>query len=150
MTNSLTILQLQKLNSMASTCCGVNYGETQTKTVVDKTSRSAKRMLGLRHLSFELTTDPAVAPLLDHKRRKVDAVDFDIQDIEIEKRKESPAETGPKFGMTSVCGRRRDMEDAVAIHPNFCRRNCNFPGDLHFYGVFDGHGCSHVSSAQLN
>lgn len=52
----------------------------------------------------------------------------------------------PKFGMTSVCGRRRDMEDAVAIHPSFCGQNSDFPGGFHFFGVFDGHGCSHVST----
>ncbi|KAJ4959777.1 hypothetical protein NE237_019687 [Protea cynaroides] len=49
----------------------------------------------------------------------------------------------PKYGMTSVCGRRRDMEDAVAIHPSFCRRDSLFPLGLHFFGVYDGHGCSH-------
>ncbi|XP_060212887.1 protein phosphatase 2C 37-like [Lycium barbarum] len=48
----------------------------------------------------------------------------------------------PKFGSTSICGRRRDMEDAVAIHPSFCNENSN---NLHFYGVYDGHGCSHVA-----
>lgn len=52
----------------------------------------------------------------------------------------------PKFGMTSVCGRRRDMEDAVAIHPSFSRRNPNFRSGLHFFGVYDGHGCSHVAT----
>ncbi|KAI3508542.1 hypothetical protein L1887_23550 [Cichorium endivia] len=44
-----------------------------------------------------------------------------------------------RFGLTTVCGRRRDMEDAVAVKPSFC-------GDLHFYGVYDGHGCSHVAT----
>lgn len=48
----------------------------------------------------------------------------------------------PKIGTTSVCGRRRDMEDAVSIHPSLLQRNSE---NLHFYGVFDGHGCSHVS-----
>lgn len=51
----------------------------------------------------------------------------------------------PKFGMTSVCGRRRDMEDAVAIHPSFCKKNTESSSSLHFFGVYDGHGCSHVS-----
>lgn len=51
----------------------------------------------------------------------------------------------PKFGMTSVCGRRRDMEDAVAIHTSFCGPDPNFPSGMHFFGVYDGHGCSHVS-----
>ncbi|XP_010256813.1 PREDICTED: protein phosphatase 2C 37-like [Nelumbo nucifera] len=53
----------------------------------------------------------------------------------------------PKFGMTSVCGRRRDMEDAVAIHPSFFRRDHQTPGGLHFFGVYDGHGCSHVAKS---
>ncbi|EYU35238.1 hypothetical protein ABFS82_06G126200 [Erythranthe guttata] len=52
----------------------------------------------------------------------------------------------PKFGMTSVCGRRRDMEDSVAIHPSFCRPDSNSTAGLHFFGVYDGHGCSHVAS----
>lgn len=43
------------------------------------------------------------------------------------------------YGETSVCGRRRDMEDAVSVRPEF-------PPDHHFFGVFDGHGCSHVSA----
>ncbi|XVF75286.1 hypothetical protein PTKIN_Ptkin13bG0175000 [Pterospermum kingtungense] len=53
----------------------------------------------------------------------------------------------PKFGMTSVCGRRRDMEDAVSIHPSFCKQSCQvqISTDIHFFGVFDGHGCSHVA-----
>ncbi|KAH6769192.1 protein phosphatase 2CA [Perilla frutescens var. frutescens] len=52
----------------------------------------------------------------------------------------------PKFGMTSVCGRRRDMEDAVAIHTSFAGANPNFPSGMHFFGVYDGHGCSHVAT----
>lgn len=51
----------------------------------------------------------------------------------------------PKFGVASVCGRRRDMEDAVAIHPSFFRSENN-NSDLHYFGVYDGHGCSHVHS----
>jgi len=46
----------------------------------------------------------------------------------------------PSYGMTSVCGRRRDMEDAVSIRPDFL----NVSRKHHFFGVFDGHGCSHV------
>ncbi|KAE8679470.1 Protein phosphatase 2C 37 [Hibiscus syriacus] len=53
----------------------------------------------------------------------------------------------PKFGMASVCGRRRDMEDAVSVHPSFCKLNSQvqISPDIHFFGVFDGHGCSHVA-----
>lgn len=50
----------------------------------------------------------------------------------------------PKFGFASVCGRRRDMEDAVAIHPSFCQIEKENSGELHYFAVYDGHGCSHV------
>lgn len=55
------------------------------------------------------------------------------------------SETYPKYGIASVCGRRRDMEDAVAVHPSFFRQiNEITPDELHYFGVYDGHGCSHV------
>ncbi|KAL6131511.1 hypothetical protein ACLB2K_069886 [Fragaria x ananassa] len=50
----------------------------------------------------------------------------------------------PRFGSTSVCGRRRDMEDAVSIHPKLFNDGSDSDG-CHFYGVYDGHGCSHVA-----
>lgn len=50
----------------------------------------------------------------------------------------------PRYGFSSVCGRRREMEDAVSVRPDF------LPGSTgtrsHFFGVFDGHGCSHVAT----
>ncbi|KAF3625763.1 putative protein phosphatase 2C 24 [Capsicum chacoense] len=51
----------------------------------------------------------------------------------------------PKFGFSSVCGRRRDMEDAVAIHPFFSQMEQEDGGELHYFAVYDGHGCSHVA-----
>ncbi|CAK9142161.1 unnamed protein product [Ilex paraguariensis] len=54
-------------------------------------------------------------------------------------------EAYPKYGVASVCGRRRDMEDAVAIHPSFCRREHENTTESHYFGVYDGHGCSHVA-----
>ncbi|KAK6788164.1 hypothetical protein RDI58_016689 [Solanum bulbocastanum] len=52
----------------------------------------------------------------------------------------------PKFGFASVCGRRRDMEDAVAIHPSFCQMEQGSGVELHYFAVYDGHGCSHVAT----
>ncbi|PWA46493.1 Protein phosphatase 2C [Artemisia annua] len=52
----------------------------------------------------------------------------------------------PKFGVASVCGRRRDMEDAVAIHPSFLTKDNFQTSSLHYFGVYDGHGCSHVAT----
>lgn len=60
--------------------------------------------------------------------------------------RESPSgEVIPKFGFSSVCGRRRDMEDAVAVHPSLCLTDKKATDMLHFFGVYDGHGCSHVA-----
>ncbi|KAK9065845.1 hypothetical protein SSX86_015246 [Deinandra increscens subsp. villosa] len=52
----------------------------------------------------------------------------------------------PKFGVASVCGRRRDMEDAVAIHPSFLTVENDRTSGVHYFGVYDGHGCSHVAT----
>ncbi|KAM0953363.1 putative protein-serine/threonine phosphatase [Dioscorea sansibarensis] len=49
-----------------------------------------------------------------------------------------------RYGMTAVCGRRREMEDVVSIQPEFLRGSLGHE-TYHFYGVFDGHGCSHAA-----
>ncbi|XP_059660801.1 probable protein phosphatase 2C 24 [Cornus florida] len=52
----------------------------------------------------------------------------------------------PKFGVSSVCGKRRDMEDAVTVRPSFCLREHGSVTQLHYFAVYDGHGCSHVAT----
>ncbi|KAH7572239.1 hypothetical protein JRO89_XS04G0224800 [Xanthoceras sorbifolium] len=66
---------------------------------------------------------------------------------------------GVSWGFTSVIGRRKEMEDAVAIRPGFMSRMCDHlggctaPGSrtsteispVHFFGVYDGHGGSQVA-----
>lgn len=65
---------------------------------------------------------------------------------------------GVSWGHTSVIGRRKEMEDAVAVIPGFMSRTCDHfggctaPGSrssdkispVHFFGVYDGHGGSQV------
>ncbi|RLM74268.1 putative protein phosphatase 2C 37 [Panicum miliaceum] len=46
------------------------------------------------------------------------------------------------FGSLSVAGRSRDMEDTVSLRPGFHTWVDGSP--MHFFGVFDGHGGSHV------
>jgi len=46
----------------------------------------------------------------------------------------------PGNGGVSVCGRRREMEDAMTILPSFAD-----DGRLHFFGVYDGHGGPHAA-----
>ncbi|XP_043711522.1 protein phosphatase 2C 56-like [Telopea speciosissima] len=66
---------------------------------------------------------------------------------------------GVTWGFTSITGRRREMEDAVAIIPGFMSSSCDhvggctapgsrIPGEIspvHFFGVYDGHGGSQVA-----
>ena len=57
---------------------------------------------------------------------------------------------GPLWGLSSVCGRRQEMEDAVAVMPQLFqvpsqmlmddRVNENKSSPAHFFGVYDGHG----------
>ncbi|XP_020597478.1 protein phosphatase 2C 37-like [Phalaenopsis equestris] len=51
----------------------------------------------------------------------------------------------PTYGVMSVCGRRRDMEDTLSVHPDLLQRFDRIPERYHFFGVYDGHGCSHVA-----
>ncbi|KAJ7535152.1 hypothetical protein O6H91_12G021000 [Diphasiastrum complanatum] len=66
----------------------------------------------------------------------------------------------PPHGLVSLCGRRREMEDAVAAVPSFLHArsdvagpSCNYCSSkgskelssLHFFGVYDGHGGSQAS-----
>jgi protein phosphatase 2C len=65
---------------------------------------------------------------------------------------------GVSWGHTSVIGRRKEMEDAIAVIPGFMSRTCDHVGGctapgsrssgeispVHFFGVYDGHGGSQV------
>jgi len=65
---------------------------------------------------------------------------------------------GLSWGHTSVIGRRKEMEDAVAVIPGFMSRTCDHVGGctapgsrssgeispIHFFGVYDGHGGAQV------
>ncbi|KZV35433.1 protein phosphatase 2C 37-like [Dorcoceras hygrometricum] len=144
---------------MAGMCCGVNMGETETASPVEPSSMSArKRRMEIHQFNFVPSDSTVVPPLAGLKRQKIEVVvEEKPKGSELaripdggEKKKSAPprgfVREFPKFGMTSVCGRRRDMEDSVAIHPSFLSRDNDFPSGFHFFGVYDGHGCSHVST----
>ncbi|XP_058787535.1 protein phosphatase 2C 37-like [Vicia villosa] len=146
---------------MAGMCCGV-VGEGDSPA----SSRSSRRR-NLDMLPFKYIADMAVSSSgTSRKRRQADLSgksDFEScedsnGDCGNEKSKKNknestqvsenkPSTEGnsedaefPKFGVTSVCGRRRDMEDSVSVQTSFSEEL------FHFFGVFDGHGCSHVAT----
>lgn len=142
-------------------CCGVNMGETEKAVPVEPSSKSArKRRMEIHQFNF-VTSYSTVVPPLGMKRQKIEVVvEEKPKGNELarvpdggEKKMSTPSggllPEFPKFGMTSVCGRRRDMEDSVAIHPSFLLRDYDFPSGFHFFGVYDGHGCSHVRNIAL-
>ncbi|KAI7727032.1 hypothetical protein M8C21_008646 [Ambrosia artemisiifolia] len=60
------------------------------------------------------------------------------------------------WGVRSEIGRRKEMEDAVAVVPGFMSKTCDHVGGcitgedgeispVHFFGVYDGHGGSQVA-----
>ena len=152
---------------MVGICCGV-AGERETAAPVEPSSRASRRTR-LEFRPLKLVTEVAVPPLstLDitpAKRQKMELLPIPLsrdcgnavencKTIEENKnhsisnpsKSESVKleEEASKFGMTSVRGRRRDMEDAVSIHKSFTTKNTSF------FGVFDGHGCSHVRAKYL-
>ncbi|KNA11664.1 hypothetical protein SOVF_133230 [Spinacia oleracea] len=154
---------------MAGMCCGINVGENEPTSPVEPATRTARRRrMELRQIKFIAEIAETTTRL---KRRKVEDLEainnspmclqaarecesFITLNIPAGKIKESPptvtalttSEDLPTFGYTSVCGRRRDMEDSVTIRPSFYKKdNTKSHGGFHFYGVYDGHGCSHVA-----
>lgn len=52
----------------------------------------------------------------------------------------------PPYGMMCVIGARHEMEDAVAAVPDFCKGDSSVSSsNLHFFGVYDGHGGAQVA-----
>nr|BBD74746.1 protein phosphatase 2C 4 [Striga hermonthica] len=157
---------------MSGMCCGMNMGETQTTALVEPTSKSARRRrMEIHQFNFspaDLSQDGAgrrskklkvdagvkdeeklkenIGELLSEEKKRETKKSFpDLSALRWGSSRELKPEL-PKFGFTSICGRRRDMEDAVAIHPYFSCRDRDSPSGWHFFGVYDGHGCSHVAT----
>ncbi|KAF5729614.1 protein phosphatase 2C 37 [Tripterygium wilfordii] len=159
---------------MADICCGFG-GETESTAPVETKTLASKKHRRLELLPFKFVADVVVQPLENgRKKQKLDLysptssmprdcsnavensnrskkIDGELKRKEVlsepektvslsggSNAKDEVAQECPKFGMTSVCGRRRDMEDEVSIHPSFREGS--------FFGVFDGHGCSHVAT----
>jgi len=115
----------QLRRSMAEICCEVAAGSPDRKgeCAGDAGGRAARRR------RMEIRRLRVVAEDQAAKRRRLEGDE--------EEGARGPA---PRYGVTSVCGRRRDMEDAVTTRPGFIQGH-------HFFGVFDGHGCSHVATS---
>lgn len=159
---------------MAGMCCGINVGDSEPTSPVQPAARTARRrrmelhqlkfisdisenrvkrqkveeVVGEDNLGEELRRPTPPPPPAAAARECQNATEICSPSTVVEPSAE--VEEFPKFGVTSVCGRRRDMEDAVSIRPSFCQndeqKKNQSGGGFHFYGVFDGHGCSHVAT----
>lgn len=73
-----------------------------------------------------------------------------------------PLDFPPLWGLTSICGRRKEMEDSVVALPRFLRIPSCMLGDsphfssinqdltAHVFGVYDGHGGCQVNKSYLS
>ncbi|KAI3799871.1 hypothetical protein L1987_35176 [Smallanthus sonchifolius] len=136
---------------MAGMCCGV-VGEANTPSTVETRGggQRRRRRMEIQQLKlFAAAASNVVKPLPEIRNSKRRKVENAVQSSDVKPEKAgSSAILEPensRFGLTVVCGRRRDLEDAVAVKPSFCKTNSPSSDDLHFYGVYDGHGCSHVA-----
>ncbi|KAL2317189.1 hypothetical protein Fmac_031065 [Flemingia macrophylla] len=141
---------------MAGICCGVVGEAGETPSPMEPTSRPSARR-SIDRLPLKYIADVAVPPPeSSRKRQKLDlsASPRECQNAvqSSQSKADSPSKIPtllnnssecPRYGVTSVCGRRRDMEDAVSVHPSFSARD---EKRFHFFAVFDGHGCSHVAT----
>lgn len=69
------------------------------------------------------------------------------EDAEAPVRELAPASESvhePVFGTMSVSGSSRVMEDAIGVQTSLCLPEICQRRPVHFFGVFDGHGGSHV------
>ncbi|KAJ1286192.1 hypothetical protein BS78_03G334100 [Paspalum vaginatum] len=134
---------------MAEICCEEAKSTPATAAAAAAVASSAleRRRRRLEMRRFRIATD-VEAPVAEDARagkrqRLARTASGSCPDVGADD-SERPGPTGwvPRHGVTSVCGRRREMEDAVSIRPDF------LPGASkhHFFGVFDGHGCSHVAT----
>ncbi|XP_020113828.1 probable protein phosphatase 2C 49 isoform X2 [Ananas comosus] len=151
--------------------CGGGAGSSASSTVVAPASRSARRRrMEIRQVklvagSDDVEKEEAAPPEQEDdtggggKRRRVEpscaaaegvgagssSTPDASSDSERPRGRLAGSDRCPRYGMTSVCGRRREMEDAVSVRPDFLGRGAQVAGKHHFFGVFDGHGCSHVA-----
>ncbi|CAJ1970929.1 unnamed protein product [Sphenostylis stenocarpa] len=156
---------------MAGICCGVVGEAGETPSPTKSTSRPFARR-SLDQLPLKYIAGVAIPPPENRRKRQkldqgasparecenavqsseskgIEAVSFPncTKVPTLDSTKAVVEEECPGYGVTSVCGRRRDMEDAVSVHPSFCLENCDQDQKgFHFFAVFDGHGCSHVAT----
>lgn len=132
---------------MAETC-GEVVREKEVWSSSDSNTRAARRKrMEIRRVKFVAGVDSGIKKAkVALSRGSNDAIDnYSYSELRCEyessKTDDYVNECIPKFGVASVCGRRREMEDCVAIHPSFLDDEDTH---MHYFAVYDGHGCSHV------
>nr|BAI39596.1 protein phosphatase 2C AHG3 homolog [Solanum lycopersicum] len=120
----------------------------KTVSVKSYDSKEKKQFKLERIVSLPLSlpcTDVGEKKLAENKETETNALDLTESASVSSNIERQGVSDCPKFGMTSVCGRRRDMEDTVSIYPSFLQDKHEKSSILHFFGLYDGHGCSHAA-----
>lgn len=139
-------------------CCGLKIGESQVGmggqqyNIVPNNTTMAPSLENDKNKWQKVDVVlPMMSPSLDCKK-SVESFQVELVEHVSPSLMETEADVVPelqKFGTNSTCGRRRDMEDTVAIHPSFYGQSNNIPSEKHFFGVYDDHDCSHIYNLLL-
>ncbi|KAJ6691825.1 PROTEIN PHOSPHATASE 2C 37 [Salix purpurea] len=135
---------------MADICCGIVRENEASSTPCEPTSRAARRRrMEIRRFKFVpglASTETGADDMGPNKKQKqLDRSASSPFSRHCQNEVENCRSDHRSIDEKNFCGRRRDMEDAVAIHPSFCRKDHGTTTGLHYFGVYDGHGCSHVA-----
>ncbi|XP_062207425.1 probable protein phosphatase 2C 9 [Phragmites australis] len=127
----------------AAAAAAVSATVAATVNVASSALERRRRRLEMRRFRIASDLEPPVAEDVrtGKRQRLARTASGSCPDAGSDSERPALPERLPRYGVTSVCGLRREMEDAVSIRPDF------LPGASknHFFGVFDGHGCSHVA-----
>ncbi|KAG6494502.1 hypothetical protein ZIOFF_049534 [Zingiber officinale] len=130
---------------MAEICCDVAVAEVAKEASV--ASREAvsrlerRRRMGIRRFRLVADAGDQTAEAGRKRRRLSCSGEVAVGETRLSLEPPRMGIERPAFGVVSICGRSRDMEDAFSVRPDFDRTGPTH----HFFGVYDGHGCSHVA-----
>ncbi|XP_048442537.1 protein phosphatase 2C 56 [Pyrus x bretschneideri] len=145
--NSLPDVELASSSSSVSLSSVITSEDYRSATSSGEVSRTTTSSSGeIRALLVPSLVDPALSTAEEVR-------------VAVARPKCVGRNKGVTWGFTSVIGRRREMEDAVAVIPSFMSRTCDHVGGctapgsrssaeispVHFFGVYDGHGGNQVA-----
>lgn len=161
---------------MVEICCEVLRDNEKSPTIfTDPNSKSSRSKMEIQNINMVPGSSSEEKHEIDEERQKLEPIgtssfvsgeddtnsvtsyasehekvshEVEVSDVHLLIPIQAPYPV-PLFGFSSISGRRAVMEDAVTIRTSFCHQFPDLTPNLHYFGVYDGHGCSHVGFKPL-